>query len=268
MLRILLTGYLMVFSLAAMAAPKADLWKRWTEHDAQSTTTIEHQAWDSFLKKYIVDDDGLHRVRYAAVGNADKKSLDDYIASLEATAISNYNRDEQLAFWINLYNAATVMLILDNFPVDSITDIKSGLLSFGPWDKKLLTVEGEKITLNDIEHRILRPIWKNPLIHYAVNCASVGCPNLAKDAYTTNNAWKLAEANARAYIKHPRGVTIEGGKLKVSSIFIWFKSDFGGTEKTVIEHLRKYAEPGLSKELTDFRKIDSHDYNWDLNETQ
>lgn len=264
--QIFTASLLMVFSLAAMAAPKADLWARWSAHDAQSVESIDHSAWDAFLKKYVVPDGELNRIRYSKVSQADRQALDGYLVQLQNTAISRFNRDEQLAYWINLYNAATVQLIVDNYPVESITDIKSGFLSFGPWDKKLLKVEGEDITLNDIEHRILRPIWNSPLLHYTVNCASVGCPNLVTDAFTASNTWDLARSNARAYINSSRGVKIDKGKLQVSSIFIWFKTDFGGSEKSTIAHLAEFAEPDLARQLTGFGKIHGHDYDWTLNE--
>ncbi len=257
---------LMVFSLAAMAAPKSDLWERWAAYNAQSTAQIDHALWNGFLKKYLVVDGDVNWVRYGKVSKDDKKILDDYVRSLEVTTITKYNRNQQLAYWINLYNAATVKLILDNYPVESITKIKSGFLSFGPWDKQLLKVEGEHVTLNDIEHRILRPIWDSPLLHYTVNCASVGCPNLATDAYTADNVWELARDNARAYINSARGVKVEKGKLQVSSIFVWFKPDFGGSEKSTIAHIQEYAAPELAEQLATIKKITSHDYDWTLNE--
>lgn len=264
--RFLLASTLMVFSLATLAAPKAELWDRWTAHVPEATTRIDHMAWDSFLKKYLVNDEGLHRMRYAAVTQDDRKALDDYIQRLSNTAISQYNRDEQLAYWINLYNATTVQLILEHYPVESITKIKSGLFSTGPWDRKLLKIEGEDVSLNDIEHRILRPIWQNPLLHYTVNCASVGCPNLLRDAYTASNAWALAKANAMAYINSPRGLQIRDGKLTVSSIYVWFKADFGGTDARVLSHVSDHAQPDLLRQLRSITKIHRHDYDWSLND--
>ena len=105
---------------------------------------------------------------------------------MAAVRVSGLGRDEQCAYWINLYNALTLEVVLDHYPVDSIRDIdiSPGLFSQGPWGKKLITVEGEQVSLNDIEHRILRPIWRDPRIHYAINCASLGCPNLQPRPFT------------------------------------------------------------------------------------
>lgn len=267
----LLAGGLM-FSLSALAAPKADLWQRWTAHDASSRATIDHASWDGLLKKYLHSaEDGLNRFDYGAVSPADKRILELYLTGLQQKTISRYNRDEQRAFWINLYNAATVKVVLDHYPVKSIRDIKLGkqtLFGGGPWSAKFLKVEDEPLSLDDIEHRILRPIWKDPRIHYAVNCASVGCPSLPADAYTGKNFEVLVEAGARSYVNSMRGATIRDGKLSVSSIYIWFKSDFGGREWGVLQHLRKYAEPGLRQKLAGIKGISSDHYDWSLNDTQ
>lgn len=171
-----------------------------------------------------------------------------------------------MAYWINLYNAATVELILDHYPVRSITRIKSGLFSFGPWDRKLLKVDGHKLSLNDIEHRILRPLFKDPRIHYAVNCASLGCPDLAPRAYTAENLEQMLEDGARRYVNHPRGVSIEDGELIVSSIYVWFRADFGGTDAAVVEHLRRYAATELKAGLMRHSDIDDDRYDWALND--
>ncbi len=165
--------------------------------------------------------------------------------------MSALRRPEQLAYWINLYNALTVQVVLDHYPVASIHDIaiSPGLLAIGPWDKPLIEIEGAAVSLNDIEHRILRPIWRDPRIHYAVNCASIGCPDLQARAFTAETAEALLEAAARAYVNHPRGARVEAGELTVSSIYAWYREDFGGTEAGVIAHLKRYAAPELAKAL-------------------
>ncbi len=134
--------------------------------------------------------------------------MKNYLQSLQGISISGYNRKEQQAYWINLYNALTVDLIISRFPVASIRDINisPGLLARGPWGAKLFTVEGEKLSLDDIEHRILRPIWKDERIHYGVNCASLGCPNLQPAAYTGENTEALLDKGAKEFINHARGV--------------------------------------------------------------
>ncbi len=254
--------------VCAGAAPKADLWPRWRAHDAGSKIWVDHSAWAGFLKKYLSQSpDGINRLAYEAVTSADRERLAGYIARLAATPVSRLRRAEQFAYWVNLYNALTVKVILDHYPVNSILriNISPGWFSFGPWDKKLLTVEGEKISLNDIEHRILRPIWRDPRIHYAVSCASLGCPNLAPVPYTAQSAGAMLDEGARAYVNHPRGARFGGRGLVVSSIFHWYKADFGGTDAGVIAHLKKFASPPLAERLEKVREIYDHEYDWDLN---
>ncbi len=167
--------------LAGMAAPSAELWPRWQAHDDASTARIDHSAWDRFLRTYVrLGADGIARIPYGRVAAADREALGRDLSRLAATPISAYSRAEQFAFWVDLYNELTVKVVLDHYPVRSIRDIaiSPGLFASGPWGRKLITIEGEGLSLDDIEHRILRPIWRDPRIHYAVNCAALGCPNL------------------------------------------------------------------------------------------
>lgn len=260
--------FLVGITHAVDAAPKARLWKRWLAHQEGSTIRVDHSPWGQFLSTYLSShEDGVNRVAYGAVTPGDKKALESYIAVLEAAPVSRLNREEQLAYWINLYNALTVKVVLDLYPVKSIRDINisPGWFSRGPWGKKLSTVEGEHLSLDDIEHRILRPIWRDPRIHYAANCASLGCPNLAPVPYTADTADAMLTANARNFVNHPRGVSVTEKGLIVSSIYKWFKEDFGGTDRGVIEHLRTYASPELSERLAGVARIYDDQYDWRLN---
>jgi hypothetical protein len=259
-------------SISVQAAPKAELWPRWQKYEAASREKIDHGPWDRFLKQNLIapHPSGINRLRYQTVSAEDQKSLKNYLQALQALAISNYNRDEQKAFWINLYNAATVDLIISRFPVASIRDINisPGFLARGPWGAKLLAVEGEKLSLDDVEHRILRPIWRDGRIHYALNCASLGCPNLQPTAYTGASTDALLEKGAREFVNHPRGVAIQKGKLQVSSIYVWFQEDFGRGAADLIEHWLEYAEPALADALEKYQGGLAHDYDWRLNGTE
>ncbi len=265
---VVVVAILLAHSLA-YAAPKAELWARWQKHDPANRQKIDHGAWDKFLKQFVVapHPSGINRVRYQAVTAVDLKGLKSYLQSIQGLAISTYNIAEQKAFWINLYNALTVDVILSRFPVASIRDINisPGLFERGPWGAKLLTVEGEKLSLDDIEHRILRPIWKDNRIHYAVNCASLGCPNLQPVAYTAENTDKLLEQGAREFINHPRGVSIQKDRLQVSSIYVWFQGDFGRDAEDLMEHWQEYASPALTEALQKYSGGLNHDYDWRLN---
>ncbi len=254
-------------SLESLFAPSARLWERWTAHDPAATAVIDHSTWDRLLQAYVVPgEDGVNRFAYAKVGAADRAALTRYIDSLAAVAISRYARPQQQAYWINLYNALTVRVVLDHYPVESIRDIdiSPGLFASGPWDKKLVTIESQAVSLNDIEHRILRPIWHDPRIHYAVNCASIGCPNLRAQAYTAAGMEGALEAAATAYVNDPRGWRVEGGRLIASSIYTWFGEDFGG-EAGALAHLKRYSRPERQAELGRFAEISGYAYDWSLN---
>lgn len=256
----------------AQSAPEADLWPRWEAHDPEATASIDHSAWTEWLRKYRREpgENGVAAIDYAAAKDEGGKALNDYIDQLTDVAISDYNRDEQFAYWVNLYNAVTVDVVLAHYPVDSIRDIDISpqWFSSGPWGKELVTVEGEALTLNEIEHRILRPIWEDPRVHYAVNCASVGCPNLQPEAFTAGNTERLLDQGARDYINNWRGAAFEDGELIVSSIYDWFQADFGGNQAGVIEHLRNYAEGDLAERLAEREQYDDHRYDWSLNDVE
>lgn len=254
----------------AYGAPAAELWPRWQTHDPNSAVIVDHADWGLLLERYVVANhpSGINRFRYSSVSAGDRQALKNYLRLMQAVSVSALNRNEQKAYWINLYNALTVDVILDHYPIKTIRDIdiSPGFFSNGPWDAKLLTIEGQKVSLNDIEHRILRPVWRDNRVHYAVNCASLGCPNLQPQPFTSHNLDMLLEKAARDYINHPRGLSFPSGKLRISSIYVWFKEDFGGSEEGIILHLEKYLTPEKLEELAAAQKKMSHHYDWDLNE--
>ncbi len=254
-------------ALERLLAPKAELWERWQAHVPSDTRDIDHGRWDAFLARHVTTgEDGVNRFDYAGVDEKDRAVLRQYIDALAAINISSYSRAAQFAYWVNLYNAVTVDVVLEYWPVDSIRDIdiSPGLFSDGPWRKKLVDVEGESLSLDDIEHRVLRPIWQDPRIHYAVNCASIGCPNLQPKAVTVENSEELLDRAAREYVNHPRGVSVTAGGYVLSSIYNWFADDFDA-DGGVVEHLRRYAGPDLAGQLQSNQKASDYVYDWSVN---
>ena len=273
-----LGAFLAASTTAAAAAPDA----HGTATEI-SVSTVDHSPWDGILKRYVRrGEDGVNRFEYGAVDAADRKALDQYLSALQETAVTALGRDAQMAFWINLYNAYTVKLVLDHYPVASIRTIPAGrgpslaaLFRFdtwasmvlgGPWATPLATVEGDALSLDDIEHRILRPGWRDPRIHYAVNCAAMSCPNLSPAAFTADNLEAMLEGGARDYVNHPRGVRVEGDRARLSSIYRWYRKDFGGTQEAILAHLRNYADADLAAALDRAQAIEWLDYDWSLNE--
>lgn len=235
----------------------------------EARVSIDHAAWSSLLGTYVEQGaDGLNRFDYGALqaSQRDRVALASYIDSFAEIDFDALSREEAFVAWVNLYNALTVQHIIGRYPLDSIRD---GYLFGGPWKDVTTIADGREVSLDDIEHNILRADWDEPRVHYAVNCASIGCPNLKPTAW---NAARLEEdltEAARAYINHPRGVTVrERGGLTVSRIYKWFEEDFGGNEVGVIDHLLQYADADLAEAIAANRDIRGHAYDWSLNDVE
>ncbi len=237
--------------------------------DDQSERVVDHSAWDAFLSTYVkTNADNRTVVDYGAVTDADKAALKAYLNALQADDPTSLNLDEGFVYWVNFYNALTVDIILDNYPLKSIRNIRSGLRA-GPWQRSIAEVNGVTITLDNIEHGILRAFWDDNRVHYAVNCASVGCPNLLNRAFTSADLDETLDAAAKDYVNHPRGFMVDNrGRTTASSIYNWFKVDFGGDDEGVIEHLLEYANPETAAKLEGLKKIDRYFYDWNLNDVE
>lgn len=264
-MRTFLKYFAFTLSVICLPVSAADLADYFDQSSAELRIEIDHSDWDEILSNYIEEEDGLNYFRYADVSDSHHDKLNQYIEMLESVVVAQLTESQQFAYWVNLYNSVTIKVILDNYPVDSIRDI-SGLLSRGPWKRKLVAIEGMELSLDDIEHEILRPIFEDNRIHYAVNCASIGCPNLQDRAFTSANLQELLDLAAKQYVNHPRGVLIEDDELILSSIYKWYAEDFGDSDENVIDHLLQYANAALAENLYNFNEISGYEYDWDLNE--
>jgi len=262
-------GIILLFFYPMSSMATDDYLKYWSVFAEKSEKTINHDDWQYILDKYLVDQtpSKINLFNYQAVAGSNKQKLANYLKHMQSLDPRQYARAVQKAYWINLYNALTVKLIVDNYPVKSITKL-GGFFSFGPWDDEIITITGQSLSLNDIEHKILRPIFKDNRIHYAVNCASLGCPNLSKTVYTAQNMEQMLETAAKAFVNHPRGVRFKGSKIIVSSIYHWYKEDFGDDNKQLLKHLIKYADSSLANALATHQGKIDHDYDWDLNQAK
>ncbi len=233
-------------------------------------------ALDGRLARHVVPNpDGITRVRYAAwkASAADIRALDGWIAEAATRRPSAMPREQAYAFWANRYNALTLKVVLDRYPVRSIRDIRSTGAPFdprqfnGPWPTRLVTIEGRRMSLDDIEHETMRPTFRDPRVHYAVNCASIGCPNIWPRAWRAETLERELDTAAVAVANHPRGVTVlADGRLRVSSIYSWFKEDFGRTDAGVIAHLLRHAAPPLAAQLAAATPLAGHGHHWAIND--
>lgn len=226
-----------------------------------------HAAFTNILRKYVSapDGQGLTHFNYGGLKAApsDKAALDNYIKGLEQVNPSSLSRNDAIAYYANLYNAVTVQVVTENYPVSSIK--KLGPLGSGPWKKNLFTINGQPASLNNVEHDIMRKQFPSPYVHYMVNCASVGCPNLLNAAWEGSTIDRVKQKAASDYINSPRGVQITSKGLKVSSIFKWFAEDFGG-KSGLLQHIRKHARPELARAIDNGAQVVDYGYDWSLNE--
>ena len=263
----IVVAVLLVF-MAASGAKAEELSERFGPHDPASKVTIDHSLWNRLLDKHLhAGEDGLNRFDYSGLKKEGLADLRTYLDQLQAVKPEKLSRNEQFAFWTNLYNAKTVDVVAEHYPVESIRDIRlTSFLFPGPWKEDVVKVSGVDLSLDDIEHQIMRPIWRDPRIHYAVNCASVGCPNLLKEAYTGATVETMLDRAARGYINSPRGVRFDGKDIVASSLFDWYASDFGGSTQRILVHIRKYADPVLADRLAGATSISDYEYDWALND--
>lgn len=257
-------------SNCAIASFNKSLWPVWLANNPLSQESIPHQDWQSFLDAHVfTNDEGINLIDYSRLNKQDIDLLNNYIKKLSQINIGHYNRSEQLAYWINLYNASTVKTVANYYPIGSVEEINisPGLFSVGPWGAQLITVNGQSLSLDDIQNRIVRPIWNDQRTHYALNNACIGAPNLSREAYHGKTLDEQLNQAAKGYINSFRGAQVIEGKLVVSKIYDWFIEDFGGNKQAVITHLGNFADEPLRSQLNHINSIDNYVYNWHLNST-
>ena len=173
-----------------------------------------------------------------------------------------------MAYWINLYNALVVRLVVDHYPIASIRDIGKGAdaSGVGPWRGSWSRSRARRCRSSDIAHRILRPIWRDPRVHYALACGAVSCPNLQPEPFYADQLDRQLSEAAMAYVNDRRCIRIEGDQLGLSSLYRWYRDDFGPTDQDVINHLMAYAAPNLAMKLQGFDRITDDGFDWRLND--
>ena len=223
---------------------------------------VSHEIWDQLLKMYVTE----HGVVNYEGFLKDKKKINEYLAYLNQNPPQDeWKTHEKLAFWINTYNAATVKLIVDNYPVQSIQDLQPTLripFIYDVWHKEFFKIGGKDRSLDEVEHEILRKEFDEPRIHFAINCASVSCPKLRNEAYIVEKLDKQLDAQTWYFINTKRYNQVLPHRIKISRIFLWFVGDFT-KNGTLIDFLNKYSDVKIEENA----KIEYLDYNWELNNT-
>lgn len=215
------------------------------------TEKINHSLFDKLLQKHVSIKGSVNYKGFIA----DKQQLNNYLLLLSETAPSNsWTKEDKLAYWMNAYNAFTIKLIIDHYPIKSIKNIKS------PWDYRFIKINKKWYTLNDIEHRILRKM-NEPKIHFGINCASYSCPPLLNKAFTSANVNNDLEFLAHQFINDNSRNTISENNIEVSKIFQWFSKDFK-KDGTLIDFLNNYS----NIQIMSTAKKSYKKYDWNLNE--
>lgn len=221
--------------------------------------TADQSLYGELLSRYVKN--GV--VDYQGFKN-EEVTLDKYLKILENTNVKGLSREEQFAFYVDSYNAWTIKLILGAYPgIKSIKDL--GNIFKTPWQKKIVRINGEVITLDDVEHKILRAQFKDPRVHFAVNCASKSCPPLISEPYRGSDLSQQLDDSTRAFINDPKSNYLKGNKLYVSKVFKWFPEDF---DDDIVGFFLLHAEGDFKKELEarkDKIKIKYLHYDWSLN---
>jgi hypothetical protein len=227
---------------------------------ASAGSSVDHSLYGDLLKKYVKKNG---QVDYAGF-KSEEATLDQYLDLLHSVDIKSLSDNEQFAFYANVYNAWTIKLILTKYP--DISSIKSlGIFNTGPWKKKVVRLKGQTISLDHIEHDILRPRFKDPRVHFAINCAAKSCPPLRSEPYTGDRLDQQLDDSTRAFINNSNSYRLEGQNLYVSRIFKWFSEDFN---EDALSFFRKYATGEFKRNLdTNSVKIRVKylEYDWSLN---
>jgi hypothetical protein len=229
---------------------------------------IDHSVWNGLLNKYV-DDDGM--VNYAAwkASASDANALKQYLAALGCgDPAAATTKAGKLAFWINAYNALTVHGILQVYPTSSIRNHTAKLIGYNIWQDLPLPVAGAKYSLEDIEHKILRKLGE-PRIHFAIVCASIGCPRLRNEAYTPQAIESQLADNARDFFSRKRNLQVDpsGREVRVSTILEWFGEDFGSTPQKALAWSAAYMPDDATRQLIEAGGFTVRylDYDWNLN---
>lgn len=216
----------------------------------------QHQAWTDFTSRYVVKD----KFDYQAAASK-QGQVAEYLNSVKAVdkaSFGEWSEQERLAFLINLYNAATIDLVLKHYPIDSIREINNG----EPWKLKVVDVFGKMVSLDHLEHQMIRKWFAEPRIHFAVNCASVGCPSLRNEAYVAKRLDRQLEQQTREFLLDEKHNSVQQNSVVLSSLFDWYGEDFvkqsGSLEKFIVAYLPEAKG----------KSIRFGDYDWSLNSTR
>ncbi|MFN3560414.1 MAG: DUF547 domain-containing protein [Chloroherpetonaceae bacterium] len=240
--------------------------------ESSTAQSFDHSLYTAVLKRHVKGD----KVDYKSLkSDKDFQTYLDLLSKANPDALPT--REEKIAFWINAYNAFTLKLIVDNYPVKSITDLSAlgkltAFIGDSPWKREFFSINGKKMSLDKIEHEILRQTFKEERIHFAVNCASSSCPVLRPEAYTAESLNHQLNEQAKQFLKDTlrNRIDLKSKTIYISKIFDWYQSDFTKSAGSLEKFLAEYVDDESIKRmlLNKEFKIEYMDYDWRLNEAK
>lgn len=266
---------LLAFAVAVTAAiawreshPTVLVGRAWPTVERVAIGEVSHQAWDELLQRYI-DADGLVDYVGWKQSSEDMRRLDDYLATLSrADTVRDANPTQRLAFWINAYNAVTVRGILREYPTTSIQNHVARAWGYNIWRDLKLIVGDRRYSLGEIEHSVLRQM-NEPRIHFAIVCASHGCPQLLNEAYSADRLEEQLSRNTLAFFADPTKCSVDStqNELHLSPILNWFAADFGASTPAVLQRIANWL-PESTQAVAQSKDVQVKylDYDWSLND--
>jgi len=265
--RVVCVATAMLFGWSAdVAFGKPALGKTWPTSQQVSMNQIEHSAFDGLLKKYV-DSDGYVKYRAWHRSSSDRRALRNYLAQLgRASTKISATQNARLAFWINAYNAVTLEGIMQVYPTDSIRNHTAKVFGYNIWKELPLRVGSGQYSLEQMEHQILRKM-REPRIHFAIVCASAGCPRLRNEAYTGKRVQAQLAANTTDFFSRRQNFRVSGKTMSVSAIVDWFSDDFGRSQAARFGYLKQYLPKSAQSLATrPGTTVIYLDYDWSLND--
>ena len=246
----------------AQSSPRARAIEFWDDATPGSRLTPNHSEWQRILDAYLVDDhpSAVNRFKYRAVTTDDEAALIDYLSYLQLLDPRQMNKDTQKAYWLNLYNATLVAYIISSEPSVSIRGLNRGDF----WRLTRFNIASQDLSFDDIEHGILRPIFKDARIHFALFRGAVGWANLSKEAYSGERVEQQLDEATRAFLTHPRAVEVEGEELRLSRLFKWKQDDFGDGNDGIKRYIQRYVEPERADRIQRATRV-RYQFDWSLN---
>ena len=248
----------------SISAQEAKLIKFWSDFEPKSVMTVRHEPWQEILDTYVDDQhsSGINRFDYQAVSDSDFAKLKEYLAYLQLLEPRQLNSSEAKAYWINFYNALMVDLIIDAVRDDDIDSIRNLGGRFSRRNR--VTVVMQNISIDDIHHGILRPIWNDTRVHFALATGALSGGNLQKRAYTGENVDELLQKAQNEFFNHDRAIRFEDGNVIASSIFNWYRDDFVESKSQLVPYIGQRVGETKKALLAGITRV-RFDYDWTLN---